>query len=225
MSLFIYVEYKKKYISAVIFKGLASLSFLGCGLYNFFNNQSRNEIALLILVGLILGVFGDIFLNLRFVVKKKISNPIFLVGVFAFLAGHILYLVSTVKIIQTNNAINANLIYAPLIAAAVVSATICFLIFKLLDVKLANKIVGVLYIVTITVFVSLAGFIYFDSLTASTSNNFYLTLFIGSLLFMASDVIMIFNSFGKNPKLRFRIANLSLYYIGQLLIAISLILL
>jgi 7-cyano-7-deazaguanine synthase in queuosine biosynthesis len=41
---------------------------------------------------------------------------------------------------------------------------------------------------------------------------------IGAVLFTASDVIMIFNTFGGTPKFSMRAANLSLYYLGQLLI-------
>ena len=49
-----------------------------------------------------------------------------------------------------------------------------------------------------------------------------LLFFIGAILFLLSDVILIFNTFGKEQKLSMRAANLTLYYLGQLLLAISL---
>lgn len=46
--------------------------------------------------------------------------------------------------------------------------------------------------------------------------------FAGAALFLASDVIMIFNTFGSKQRFSMRASNLTLYYIGQLLIALSL---
>ena len=45
---------------------------------------------------------------------------------------------------------------------------------------------------------------------------------IGAVLFTASDVVLIFNTFSGVTKFSLRITNLTLYYIGQILIACSL---
>ena len=45
---------------------------------------------------------------------------------------------------------------------------------------------------------------------------------VGTLLFFVSDVILILNTFGGNPQFRNRVINLTLYYAGQVLIALSL---
>ena len=47
---------------------------------------------------------------------------------------------------------------------------------------------------------------------------------IGAILFTASDVILIFNTFSGTTKYSLRKANIFLYYLGQLLIAYSLFL-
>ncbi len=44
----------------------------------------------------------------------------------------------------------------------------------------------------------------------------------GAFLFLISDIVLILNTFGKESKFSLRITNLSLYYIGQLMIALSL---
>jgi len=49
-----------------------------------------------------------------------------------------------------------------------------------------------------------------------------LTFLIGAVLFTASDVILIFNMFSDHKKAWMRPTNLMLYYVGQLLIAVSL---
>ena len=45
---------------------------------------------------------------------------------------------------------------------------------------------------------------------------------IGAVLFTASDIVLIFNTFSGVTRFSLRITNLTLYYIGQLLIAASL---
>ena len=44
----------------------------------------------------------------------------------------------------------------------------------------------------------------------------------GALFFLVSDIVLILNTFGSETKQSLRVTNISLYYIGQLLIAISL---
>ena len=44
----------------------------------------------------------------------------------------------------------------------------------------------------------------------------------GTLLFLVSDVILIINNFGPKASFPLRVSNLMLYYVGQLLIALSL---
>ena len=44
----------------------------------------------------------------------------------------------------------------------------------------------------------------------------------GALFFLVSDVVLILNTFGPETRQSLRLLNISLYYIGQLLIALSL---
>lgn len=44
----------------------------------------------------------------------------------------------------------------------------------------------------------------------------------GGLFFLVSDIMLILNTFGSETKQSLRVTNISLYYIGQLLIALSL---
>ncbi|MBQ9153803.1 MAG: hypothetical protein IJ130_08305 [Solobacterium sp.] len=47
--------------------------------------------------------------------------------------------------------------------------------------------------------------------------------FAGALLFLISDIVLILNTFGPESRFSLRITNLTLYYIGQILIAVSLL--
>ena len=44
---------------------------------------------------------------------------------------------------------------------------------------------------------------------------------LGALLFALSDVLLVLNQFGKRPYPAFRAMNLSLYYLGQVLICLT----
>ena len=45
----------------------------------------------------------------------------------------------------------------------------------------------------------------------------------GSVLFLISDIVLILNSFGKETRQSLRVTNISLYYLGQLFLALSLL--
>ena len=201
-ALFIKVEHDEKYVPAVILKGTASLMFVLLGL------GYRSLSGKYIFLGLLFGMIGDILLNLRFVFPKS-GQKIFLIGIVAFLTGHILYLVSLLP-----HAVHP-LRY--ILIGAVVAGTLLLYIFKTMDVKPAFKIFGVFYLGAVFIMTSIAiGIAVADP---SMKNIIYA---VGAVLFTASDVVLIFNTFSGVTKFSLRITNLSLYYIGQILIALSL---
>ena len=55
-----------------------------------------------------------------------------------------------------------------------------------------------------------------------TLNGFGI-FFAGAMLFLISDIVLILNTFGPESRFSLRITNLTLYYIGQILIAVSLL--
>lgn len=204
---FIAVEHKEKYVHAVILKGAAAGIFCIIGMLAMGASVNR-DFAKLVLFGLCFGALGDILLNLRFVFPQN-GQKIFLVGVVAFLTGHILYLCAIAPL-------SRNLI--PCLAVGVIlAAALLTWIFKTLTVKLAFKIFGVLYIGAIVLMTAVAiGNVITVPGTAAWMHA------VGAVLFTLSDIVLIFNTFGAEQKFSMRITNLSLYYMGQLLIASSL---
>lgn len=208
-GVFITVEHKEKYTAAVIFKGLASLCFIGAG-FAASANVENHQFASLIKAGLIMGGIGDVLLNLRFVLKK-IGSKVFLVGILAFLAGHILYLLAILPL-------SANVLPC-VIAGVVAAALLLWWIFSNIQAKPVFKAFGVVYLGAIVLMTSVA----IGNLISNPSSVNALLYVIGAVLFTASDVVLIFNTFGSKQRFSMRIANLSLYYAGQLLIALSLL--
>ncbi len=204
---FIAEESRERYVPAVILKGSASLVFvlIGCIAYRSSTAAGGGRI----LAGLALGALGDILLNLRYL-SEKYGQKIFLAGIAAFLAGHIMYLVAIIPL-------SDNLVIS-VIAGVVIAALLLAYIFRTMDVKTAFKIFGIFYIGAVVIMTAVAVGNYI-----SVHDSFRLMFAAGAILFTVSDIVLIFNTFGGETKLSRRIINLSFYYAAQLLIAFSIL--
>ena len=207
-GLFIKVEHEEKFVAADILKGSASLMFVLLGISAY--NANPSAFSKTIMIGLIFGMIGDIFLNLRFVIKEQ-AQKIFLVGILFFLIGHIIYLSALIPLAQHV------WIWACILVGALAAGLLLRHIFTTMEVEKAFKIFGIFYLGAVFIMTSIAlGIAIF---TPSVRATVYA---IGAILFTASDVVLIFNTFSGVTKFSRRILNLSLYYIGQILIACSL---
>ena len=194
---------------AVWLKGFASVFFVILGIYCFSKNPSSGK---LIVIGLALGMIGDVLLNLRYLVSKSASNKVFALGILAFLSGHILYIVALF-------GRGANPLTALILTAVISVLGIPPLMKRITAPSKGLKIFGYVYLVIVIAMFSAAA----SLLIRNGSSPFNIVFVVGALLFMVSDFIMIYYSFGKKiPPLR--AINLSTYYLGQLLIALCVLL-
>ncbi len=205
-ALFIIAEKNRKFVMADILKGAASLFFVIIGLLAYKANPT--PFSRKILIGLILGMVGDILLNLRFVFEKN-GQKFFLAGILAFLIGHIMYLLAIIP--------NAVRLWVCIAIGTLLAACLLAYIFKTMEVKTAFKIFGVFYLGAIIIMTTIALVIaIFRPQTSS------IIFALGAVLFTASDIVLIFNTFSGTSRFSLRVTNLTLYYIGQILIACSL---
>ena len=205
--IFLVEESKEEYVKAVILKGLASLCFVIIG----FICNPDNHVSNLIVAGLVIGCIADVMLNLRMVFKEK-GQLIFLVGILVFLTGHIMYLAAVLPLCAYK--------LVCIIAGLVLTALLMVWIFQRITAKPAFKIFGVVYIGAIM----LLNCVAIGNVIAAQS-QFNIVFAIGAVLFLVSDIVLILNTFGSEFKQSLRNTNISLYYAGQLLIALSLSLL
>lgn len=203
--LFIIEENKEKYVAAVVLKGLASLCFVIVGAMA----GDGSHLAKLVLAGLILGCIADILLNLRWVFKEK-GKLIFLVGILVFLSGHIVYLAAILPMAQSW--------VICFVIGIILTAGLMKWIFTKITAEKAFKIFGVFYIGAIVLMNCVA-----ISNLITVPSAFTALFAAGAALFLISDIVLILNTFGPESKFSLRITNLSLYYLGQLLIALSLL--
>ncbi len=208
--IFIRAEYAGRMGKAVVFKGLASLFFVILGIIGYTANPTH--FGRLILIGLVLGMVGDIFLNLRNLYEGGKSLKVFAVGILAFLGGHFLYIAALI-------GENSKIVLPALIAAAVISLlSIPPLMKRITAPNMGMKLFGYVYLVIVIAMFSCAGALLL--MGGPTAVNILFA--VGALLFMVSDFIMIYYSFGRKIK-PLRAVNLLSYYVGQLLIAICIL--
>lgn len=204
-GVFIAEEHKEKYVPAVVLKGLASLCFVVIGFIGASQAVMEFSFAKKLAVGLLFGLLGDVCLNLRFVLPK-IGQKIFLIGIVMFLVGHIIYLVALISF--------AEHVWVCVAIGAVLAIGLLTYIFLTMEVKISFKIFGVFYLGAVIIMTVIALGI---AIFAPTPKA--VVYAIGAVLFTASDIVLIFNTFSGVTKFPLRITNLSLYYLGQLLIA------
>ena len=204
-ALFIAQEHKERYGISVILKGLASLCFVILGFLTSRSGAGSSTI----LAGLILGAIADVLLNLRFVYPQK-GKMTFLAGILVFLSGHIAYLAAVLPM-------NGNP-WITILIGCVLTAVLMKWLFTKITAEKAFKIFGIVYIGAIVILNCAA----FANLIMSY-RTFHLIFTAGAFLFLISDIVLILNTFGPEPRFSLRITNLLLYYIGQILIALSLL--
>ena len=201
---FLFQERRERYVPAVVLKGLASVCFVILGILF----SPGTLLAKRIVCGLILGCIADVLLNLRYVVGEK-GQLVFLLGILVFLSGHILYLAAVA-------GLRANWPVC-LAVGAVLTALLMAWIFRRITAKPAFKIFGVFYLGAIMLLNCVAA----GNLIANPSA--FTGLFAaGAVFFLVSDIVLILNTFGSETRQSLRVTNVSLYYVGQLLIALSL---
>ena len=201
---FLFQERRERYVPAVVLKGLASVCFVILGILF----SPGTLLAKRIVCGLILGCIADVLLNLRYVVGEK-GQLVFLLGILVFLSGHILYLAAVA-------GLSANWPVC-LAVGAVLTALLMAWIFRRITAKPAFKIFGVFYLGAIMILNCVAA----GNLIANPSA--FTGLFAaGAVFFLVSDIVLILNTFGSETRQSLRVTNVSLFYVGQLLIALSL---
>lgn len=206
-GILLWMESRKKYPAATGAKGIASLCFVVLGFLGA-RMTVNAELAHNVISGLCLGLIADVLLNLRSVFPA-VGKKIFLVGIFVFLAGHVMYIIALIPA--------CNCLPIALIVGVILSVLLILWLFSKITAAMAFKIFGVFYLAAIMIMTCIAFGILITEPSAFSG-----MFAAGALLFLASDIILILNTFGTQSKEGLRISNILLYYTGQLLIASSL---
>lgn len=207
------LDNKKLMIGKTICKGCASLCFVIAGIL-FYLNGSKENWQLMVLFGLVLGMFGDILLS-EFAKGK--SRDIFnAVGMLCFIAGHALFIAAFITA-------SFEFDYPVLIAVgATMALTVLGACSKFLSAEKPFMMVGAFLYAAVVSLMLAAAF----NLVLNSAVMFGGLIVTGSALFFISDVIlgiMNYNNKFKEKRRYLLPAVLVCYYLGQAMIAFSLI--
>ena len=103
------------------------------------------------------------------------------------------------------------------VIAVLLTPPVMVWVFRHITVKTDLKLVGVVYIGTV-IFLNCAAI----SSLIETPYAFTGIFSAGALLFLASDILLVLNTFGAEYSQRIKNTYIALYYTGQFLIALSL---
>jgi uncharacterized membrane protein YhhN len=160
---------------------------------------------LLILVGLILGLVGDVCLALP-------GNRTFMAGLAAFLLGHIFYIIAFAYLVNPSEWLSP---------AGLIVIVIGIIIFVWLRPHVGSMLIPVVaYTIVISIMLVGAWAVLNNPLIAKAGAR---GVFAGALFFYISDVFVARDRFVKSEFLN-RLLGLPLYYAGQFLLAFSVML-
>ena len=188
----------------LLFKTISSICFLLCGIFSFKKSPKTKKYSLLILIGLFLGLVGDVVLS-----SPNIKNY-FLIGASSFAIGHIFYILAFLSI--------TSFYIRDVIISLIGSYGVYFIFSNILNAG-DNIIIFCVYSFIIF-FMTLQSLHLFKF--RKTNKLFCFLAILGSILFTLSDIVLSFEISLPYPQAFLSMINLSLYYTAQGLIALSL---
>lgn len=213
---FLVLRVKKGGIAALYAKAIASCCFIATALAAMNRNRVFLEFGTLILAGLILGMLGDIWLDLKWIYLQDKDSYLY-AGFISFLLGHVCFITAIFRSAPWNSF---SIIMS--IVLALVIGVIAILMEKPLKMKYGKfKLIVFLYSCTLALTMT-------SSMMTAYITKFKLSAWIvmsvGALLFLLSDLVLSGMYFGENKNTKGNIIlNHTLYYAAQFCMAATIL--
>lgn len=203
-----YFQVDKKKV--ILVKGITSLQFVILGLYCATLNNSNSKEIIFILIGLSCGLVGDLLFGLKYVFEDK-KKELYIAGIFFFFFGHIAYILS---FFEKNN-------FSVLIfSLSIILFIITVVILKKSGVNFGSvRIFSYVYILCCALLISVSG-----ANVGLTHEKGDIISFLGVASFLISDILLsylYFRDMSEGVYKKVKMINILSYYIGQVLIALS----
>lgn len=219
VPLFLKYSWPQKCKKSLAYKTAASITFIIAGICCASIAGKLTGYGKFVIVGLVFGMIGDVLLHIP--TDKQV---VFGGGLFAFLIGHIFYIIAYQKALNHFKPGVSVFGFGSVVAIAIIVIS-CFIYAVMTDMKFGIAAVPVLlYAITISIMVVsaflLGGTVFLEGFEQDVAVLSTVTL--GSLLFLFSDATLAILLFGGQEKNRpLKIFNILTYYIGQILIGSS----
>ncbi len=223
VPMFLKYYWPTKCKQSLMFKMISATLFVLCGVFAMKASGNNTSYAALMIVGLIFGWLGDYFLH-----SLKDRMVEFIIGVVAFLVGHIFYIAAFYHALKTlkPDAALFNWYEFVVVAAAVALVSVYATVKKLYQKKGPMVIGLILYGAVLTEMVvkaCLYMYAEWDFGINDTMVPALLTVGIGSVFFFLSDASLGIILTGDKVKRPMRIFNIATYFIAQILLASSIL--
>ena len=219
VALFLKFYWPDRSIKSLATKIICSLFFVLCGIFASQASGNDTSFATNMIWGLALGMVGDILLH------SLTTNMLpFIIGVVAFLVGHIFYIVALQNaILSIGYSAGAFVWYEiAIVATILVLALVYGLKTNVFKRKGAMAYGLVVYGLVLATMLAKAVRCVVDTYASGAENALMvlLTVGVGALLFVMSDLSLgVILSVDKPLKKGMRIFNIETYYIAQVLLA------
>ena len=211
---FLFSRSKGASVKNLFFKMASSLCFLLTAVFAVIANPNLASYGVLIIMGGILGLCGDVTLDLKFIYPKD-NNEYLRSGFIFFAIWHIFYCAAIIWY----NQLKWWWVLVCIAAAVVISVanTLSGKMLKLDFGKYRNIVIIYSSFLAATALISILA-------AVVTSSVAMIVFAVGAVLFLLSDVVLCFTYFGKGwDKAPHIFINHLLYYAGQFLIASSIV--
>lgn len=206
----------KRSVGGVFLKNIVSIFFILTAVCGIFANPTQWKYGALIMLGLVFGMLGDIYLDQKWVYPDDMK--MYLNAGFVFFGiGHLCY----IPAIFMTSGMGAKDIIIPIIVGIVIG-----LGNLILEKPMKQNFGRFRVIVTVYGFILAAMAATAVVAAVKTGYTAFIVYAVGAVLFMISDLILspMYFGEGKNTPTNF-ILNHVTYYAGQYMIALSIILL
>lgn len=208
---YIVIEHMKKPLLALMVKGFASLGFISVFAASIYGRVQFMDKSLIsfVLLGLVAGLMGDLYLALRPLRPKAENEKIIMGGILCFSTGHLFYILAIISLS------GFHLISIPI--------SLFMTVVVIMGSKIMKFQMGIAkyptYFYSLLIFLMIGQTIGHGM--ATSFGSFEVLMVIGAILFGVSDLILapIYYQ-GKDTKLLITL-NLATYYAAQILIALS----
>lgn len=217
---YIKIMYPKIGWNTLFSKALCSLVFVATAITAQMFSKGGLSINTM-LAAFICSFFGDVFLHVYPKLGSEIVN--YALGGVSFLAGHVLYILSFARA-EKGFVLPENILAIQLVAAAFLCIAVNILM-RVLGLKLGKVFTVPVIIYSFALMIMVVKAVTVGYMLFSSGGEILpaVIISVGAISFAASDIVLASDFFTGGKDLKKKVANMILYYGGQMLLATSLL--